>query len=55
MQSFLIDRLIQEAGLYVYNMHIIFEKHFNISKTHVRVQFGSLDKNKTQMANVLVI
>jgi len=27
MRFFLIDRVIQEEGLYVYNMHNIVEKH----------------------------
>jgi hypothetical protein len=31
MRLFLIDRVIQEKGLYVYNMHDIVEKHFRIS------------------------
>jgi hypothetical protein len=36
MRVSLIDRVIQDEGLYVYNMHNIAEKHFNISIALVR-------------------
>jgi hypothetical protein len=31
MLMLLIDTMIQEEGLYVYNMHNIVEKHFSIT------------------------
>jgi hypothetical protein len=38
----LIDRMIQEEGLYVYNIYKIVDKHFNISIASVRSRGGSL-------------
>jgi hypothetical protein len=35
------DRVIQEEGLYVYNMQIMVEKHFGISTAPVRSRGGS--------------
>jgi hypothetical protein len=40
MWFFLIDREIQEEGLYVYNMHNIVEKHFCISIAAMQSQDG---------------
>jgi hypothetical protein len=42
MWFFLIDTMIQEQGLYAYNIHNIVEKHFSISITPVRNRGGSL-------------
>jgi hypothetical protein len=39
---FLIDIVIQEEGVYVYNMHNIAEKHFISSLTPVESRDGSL-------------
>jgi hypothetical protein len=41
-----LNRVIQEEGLYVYNMHNIVEKHFNIGIAPVRSQGGLLVFNK---------
>jgi hypothetical protein len=38
----LIDIVIQEEGLYVYNMHNIVRKHYSISIAPERSQVGSL-------------
>jgi hypothetical protein len=40
MQFLLIDRMIHEVGLYVYNMHNKVERHFSISIAHVRSRAG---------------
>jgi hypothetical protein len=45
MQSFLIDRMIQEEGLFDYNMHNIVEKHLSISIAPVRSRGGLLVNN----------
>jgi hypothetical protein len=42
MRIYLTDRVFQEKGLYVYNMHYIVEKHFSISIPPVRSRGGSL-------------
>jgi hypothetical protein len=42
IQFFLIDRVIQEEGLYVFNMQNILEKHFSISIALVRRRGRSL-------------
>jgi hypothetical protein len=38
LDAVLVDRVIQEEGLYVYNMHNLGEKHFSISIALVRVE-----------------
>jgi hypothetical protein len=38
MQFFLTNRVVQEEGLYAYNMRNIAEKHFSISIVLVRSQ-----------------
>jgi hypothetical protein len=43
---FVIVKVIQEEGLYVYNIQKIVEKHFNISIASVRSRGESLLKNK---------
>jgi hypothetical protein len=40
--GFLIDRVIQEEGFYVYNMHNVVDKHFSISIVPVQSRGGSL-------------
>jgi hypothetical protein len=40
--AFLIDRMIQEEGLYVHNMHNTVEQHFSISIAPVRSRGDSL-------------
>jgi hypothetical protein len=42
MRFFLIDRVIQEEGLYAYNMQNVVGKHLSISIAPVRSQGGSL-------------
>jgi hypothetical protein len=42
MRIFKIDRIIQEDGLYVCNMHNIVKKHFSITTVLVRSWGGSL-------------
>jgi hypothetical protein len=41
---FLVDRVIQEEGLYVSNMQNVVEKHISISFAPVRSRGGSLVK-----------
>jgi hypothetical protein len=41
MRFFLLDRVIQENGWHVYNMHSVVEKQFNISIASVRSRGGS--------------
>jgi hypothetical protein len=46
MLFFLIDRMIQEEGLYVYKIHNIVEERFRISITPVRSLGESLVTDK---------
>jgi hypothetical protein len=46
MWVFLIDEVIQEEGLYVYNIHNIVEKQFSINIVPVRSEGGMLVCNK---------
>jgi hypothetical protein len=39
---FLIERVVQDEGVYVYNVHNIVEKHFSISIAHARGRGRSL-------------
>jgi hypothetical protein len=48
---FLIDRVIQGEGLYVYGMHNIVQKHFSVNIAPVRSRGGSLVCNKTAKAS----
>jgi hypothetical protein len=41
-EVFLINRVIQEKSLYVYNMHNMVVKHFSINTARVRSRSGSL-------------
>jgi hypothetical protein len=51
MRFFVKARVIHEEGLYVYNMHNIVEKHFNMSFEPVRSWDGLLVKNKAEVLN----
>jgi hypothetical protein len=42
LRCFLVDRVVQEEGLYVYKMHNIAEKHFSIGIAPVRSRGGLL-------------
>jgi hypothetical protein len=42
MRVFLINRVIQEEGLYGYNMHNIAEEHFSISIIPGRVASNNI-------------
>jgi hypothetical protein len=44
--GFLIDRVIQEKGLHVNNMHNIVKKHFSLNIATVRSRGRSLVTNK---------
>jgi hypothetical protein len=46
LKRILMGRVIQEEGLYVYNMHNIVEKHFNINITPVGVSLRDRIRNK---------
>jgi hypothetical protein len=51
MRFFLIDRVFQEEGLYVYNMNNLVEKHFSISIEPVKSWGGLLVFNKCYISN----
>jgi hypothetical protein len=46
MRFLIIDIVVQEESLYVYNMHEIVENHFCISIARVRSGGGSVVGNK---------
>jgi hypothetical protein len=43
MQFFLTDRVVQEEGLYVYNVDNTVKKHLSISIAPMRARDGSLE------------
>jgi hypothetical protein len=49
MRIFLIDRVIQEEGLYIYNMHNIVKKHFRISIVPCKAWASRQFNNKIDM------
>jgi hypothetical protein len=55
MQFLLIDRMIKEERLYVYNMRNIVEKHFSISNAPVRSRGESLVHNNKDRIIQLVV
>jgi hypothetical protein len=49
VRFFLIDRVIQGVGLYVYNMHYVVEKRFCNNIAPVRSRGGSLVDNNENL------